>query len=602
LAAAGFLAGYCVVTVSTTNPYVSLLNTAWRYARRQRRRFVLIYTMFVGANLVAAANPILYGWFIDRIQRRGAATTFHDAAVYASLFFALKLLEWCFHGPARILERQLSFNLSRNFLQERYHQVLHLPAKWHQDHHSGATINRVRKAYEALRAFFDGGFMYIHALSKFVFSFLAMVYFSPLFGAIGVALGFLTIWVIFRFDKPVIRTQEEINEREHTLSATVFDTLSNIMTVITLRLEKRMEGSLANRVAELWPALRANALVNEWKWFFADTLVTVTYCVITVGYVYQNWEAGKTFYVGGLVTLLGYVNQFTSVFHDMAWQYNQIVQYNTDVETARDIPAAYEAQHRADSLEELPPGWQTIRIERLNFSHREAASLLDITLELRRGRRVALIGESGCGKSTLLALLRGLYVPQAGVQIRVDGVCHEFAALNANTTLFPQEPEIFENTLRYNITLGLPLPEDEVNAVCQGAHFQAVAAALPKGLESNIQEKGVNLSGGQKQRLALARGLLAARDSAVVLLDEPTSSVDSKTEAHIYENLFREFSGKAMVSALHRLHLLRYFDYVYVLRDGRIVDEGTFEQLRARSAIFGELWRHQEDGAISSAS
>jgi ATP-binding cassette, subfamily B, bacterial len=590
------------------NPYVSLLRTAWRHAHRERRRFAGIYALFVGANLVAAANPILYGWFIDRVQRRGASTTLNDAAIYGAAFFGLKLLEWCFHGPARILERQLAFNLSRHFLQERYHQALHLPVKWHQDHHSGATINRIRKAYEALKHFFDGGFMYIHALSKLVFSLAAMLYFSPLFGGIGVLLGAITIWVIFRFDKPLIRTQEEMNEREHTISATLFDSLSNIMTVITLRLEKSMENSLMQRVGELWASFRANALVNEWKWFFADMLVALTYAVITIGYVYQNWEPGKTFFVGGLVTLLGYVTQFTSVFHDMAWQYNQIVQYNTDVETAKDIEGSYAAHHRPDTAELLPENWGTITIGGLSFSHREVydgargpQSLHGIALKLPRGKRVALVGESGCGKTTLLALLRGLYDPEPGVELRVDGKPVDFAALNGNTTLFPQEPEIFENTIRYNITLGLPLPEEEVNAVCTGAFFDGVAAELPKGLDSNIQEKGVNLSGGQKQRLALARGLLAARDSAVVLLDEPTSSVDPKTETYIYENMFREFSGKAMVSALHRLHLLRYFDYVYVLSQGRIVDEGTFQDLRARSAAFGELWRHQEETASTSS-
>ena len=590
-----------------SNPYLSLLRTAWRHAKHERRRYVGIYAMFVAANLVAAANPVLYGWFIDRIQRRGASTTLNDAGIYAAAFFGLKLLEWCFHGPARILERQLAFNLSRNFLQERYHQALHLPVKWHQDHHSGATINRIRKAYEALKHFFDGGFMYIHALSKLVFSLAAILYFSPLFGGIGVALGSLTVWVIFRFDKPLIRTQEEMNEREHTISATLFDSLSNILTVITLRLEKTMESSLMTRVAELWAPFRANALVNEWKWFFADLLVALTYGVITVGYVYQNWSPGQTFFVGGLVTLLGYVTQFTSVFHDMAWQYNQVVQYNTDVETAKDIAGSYAAHHRPDTAVELPEKWKTISIGGLSFSHRPVydgergpQSLHGISLQLPRGKRVALVGESGCGKTTLLALLRGLYEPEPGVELRVDGERLDFTALNSNTTLFPQEPEIFENTIRYNITLGLPLPEEEVGAVCMGAYFDGVAAELPKGLDSSIQEKGVNLSGGQKQRLALARGLLAARDSAVVLLDEPTSGVDPKTESRIYENMFRAFSDKAMVSALHRLHLLRYFDYVYVLSQGRIVDQGTFQDLRSRSAAFGEMWRHQEESATSS--
>ena len=167
--------------------------------------------------------------------------------------------------------------------------------------------------------------------------------------------------------------------------------------------------------------------------------------------------------------------------------------------------------------------------------------------------------------------------------------------LNETVTLFPQEPEIFENTLAYNITLGLPFEEEEIRRVIESAHFSEVIKELPQGLESDIREKGVNLSGGQKQRLALARGILAARDSDLVLLDEPTSSVDPRTEAMIYEGLFAAFSEKALVSSMHRLHLLNRFDYVYVLRNGRIADEGTFEYLRDHSPLFQELWRHQKE-------
>jgi len=288
-----------------SNPYLSLLATSWRYARHERRRYLLVYGMFACANLVAAAGPILFGWFVDRIQRQGAGTILRDAFVYGGAYVALKFLEWCFHGPARLMERKLAFNLSRNFLRERYHQALHLPVKWHQDRHNGATINRIRKEYEVLKNVFDGGFMYIHAPAKFIFSFAAMLYFSLLFGAVGVALGMLTLVIIFRFDKPPIRSQEEMNERGHVISATLFDSFSNILTVITLRLEKTMETTILARVADLWTPFRRNAMINEGKWFFADMLVGLTYAVIAVGYVYQHWEPGRVFYVGGLVTLLG---------------------------------------------------------------------------------------------------------------------------------------------------------------------------------------------------------------------------------------------------------------------------------------------------------
>jgi ABC-type multidrug transport system fused ATPase/permease subunit len=556
--------------------------------------------MFLCANFVYGSYPLLLGWFIDKIQRRQDQIP-HYVLLYAAGYIGLKLTEWSFHGPARIMERQLAFNLSRNFLNERYHQALHLPVKWHQDHHSGSTINRIRKAYEALRQFFDGGFTYVYALSRLAVSFSAMLFLAPLFGGIGAALGILTVLMILRFDRPIIRTQEEVNEAEHIVAATLFDSLSNIMTVVTLRLERSMEQGLAGKIHKLLHPYRQNAVINEWKWFVADTSVAVTYCVVVAGYVFQHWTPGKLFYVGSLVTLLGYVNQFTSVFHDLAAEYNRIVQYNTDVRTADEIEQAFLKQHRADNKSDLPEDWQSLELSNLNFSHRESydqehmpQSLHDIRLRLERGKRTALIGESGSGKSTLLALLRGLYEPEPGSSLQVDGQEGSLASLNETVTLFPQDPEIFENTIAYNLTLDLPFDATDLNEACEAGHFAEVINELPRGLESNIQERGVNLSGGQKQRLALARGILAAADSDVVLLDEPTSSVDPKTEALIYQHLFKIFSGKAMVSALHRLHLLHSFDYIYVLEQGRIVAEGTLPELRLRSPEFQELWRHQE--------
>jgi ATP-binding cassette, subfamily B, bacterial len=584
-----------------TNPYISLMKTAWQYARHEKKQYLLVYSLFILASVVVAMNPLLYGWFINALQKNGLGMIRY-AWMYGLAFLGLKLMEWGFHGPARIIERRLAFNLSRNFLQELYHQTLHLPVKWHQDHHSGATINRIRKAYEALKEFFQNGFLYLYAITKFFSSFIAMLFFSPLYGGIGVLLGALTVWVIFKFDKPFVKAVDETNEKEHIVSSTLFDSLSNINTVITLRLEKRMESGLLNKVKDIFNPFMRTVRINEWKWFIADTLVTLIYVITAVGYVYQHTGPGNVFMAGNLVALLGFVTQFTSVFHDIAWQYTQIVQYDTNVQTARFISKDFKKQHLRDDAQELPEKWCSISINGLNFSHKEtfstaekAQSLHDIHLQIDRGKRIALIGESGSGKSTLMALLRGLYDAQPGAEIKVDGANTEVANIAETITLFPQEPEIFENTIEHNITLGLPFEEKEILEVCDTAHFTEVLQQLPKGLQSNIMEKGVNLSGGQKQRLALARGILAAKSSDIILLDEPTSSVDPKTEIQIYEKLFEECKDKAIISSLHRLYLLSYFDYVYVLQAGRIVAEGSFEDLKKSSSVFLDLWKHQED-------
>ncbi|RYG01099.1 MAG: ABC transporter ATP-binding protein [Chitinophagaceae bacterium] len=586
------------------NPYFSLLKTSWKYSGNQRKRFILIYVLFIFANIIYSLNPLVLGWFIGKAQN-DSKHVLQYTLYFVATYFLMKFAEWCFHGPARIMERTLAFTISRNYMHEKYHKTLHLPVKWHQDNHSGATINRIRKAYDALRGFFDGGFSFIHTFSKFVFSVTAIVIFSPLFGTIAVAIGFITVFVIARFDKPYIKTLKEVNEKENKVTANLFDSLSNIRSVITLRLENSMEKGLLNRLKKVALPFRKNAIINEWKWFTAEMMITMIYCVIVLGYVYQNWTPGTTFAIAGMVTLLGYVNQFTSVFQNVASQYSQLVQYHTNMEGAADISESFEKQHRPDSVMKFPQGWQKMEISNLSFSHRASyeeefrpQSLHQLNLELHKGKKIALIGESGSGKSTLMSVLRGLYAPGKSASVIVDGSEFSMDSINQSATLFPQEPEIFENTIRYNITLGLPCNDDEIRRVSEIAHLNEVINQMPEGLMTDIREKGVNLSGGQKQRLALARGVLAARDSDIILLDEPTSSIDPKTEFHIYNRLFEAFEDKVVISSIHRLHLLDNFDYIYILDKGKIIAEGSFEKLLADSEVFRGMWNHQAGGQV----
>jgi ATP-binding cassette, subfamily B, bacterial len=582
------------------NPYFSLLSTAWKYSRQEKGRYLLIYFLFILANIVVATNPLFYGWFVNEIQQHGTAVL-QTAWIYAGGFLLLRLLEWSLHGPARVMERQLAFRVGRNFLEELYHKVLHLPVDWHQENHSGSTINKLRKAHEALRDFFQQGFVYLYSIGKFVFSFGAMLYFSPLFGTIGVILGFITVLIIIRFDKPFIKSLKEVNQKEHEVSSTLFDSLSNIRTVITLKLQSRIQHGLLEKIGNVFPPFKRNVTINELKWFTAQMMVGLIYCVTVFGYIYQHWIPGTTFQIAGLIILIGYVNQFTSVFNDIASQYTQIVKFNTEVQNIREIENAYEAVDRKNKAISLPGKWSTIEISNLNYerkvmdSSRKPAGLKNFEMEIHKGKRIALIGESGSGKSTLLSLLRGLHQPQPGSVTTVDrSTIAQFEHIGETVTLFPQEPEIFENTVLYNITLGLPFSEAEIMRVCEEAQFADVIAKLPQGLNTHIQEKGVNLSGGQKQRLALARGILASRASDIILMDEPTSSIDPKTEKMIYSNLFATFGDKAVISSLHRLHLLTHFDYVYILKDGSVIDEGTFEDLKRYSLVFKEMWEHQQ--------
>src|SRR5207245_11565239 len=159
------------------------------------------------------------------------------------------------------------------------------------------------------------------------------------------------------------------------------------------------------------------------------------------------------------------------------------------------------------------------------------------SIELRRGRRIALIGESGAGKTSLLRVLGGLVDAEA-VSITVDGTPHpHLKHLGATSLLLPQDPAVFASSVRENVTMGLPYAQNEIERACELAGFTSVIEQLSQGFDTVISERGRNLLGGQKQRLALARGLLAAKEVGRVLLDEATSSVDASTARALYTQM-----------------------------------------------------------------
>jgi ABC-type multidrug transport system fused ATPase/permease subunit len=196
--------------------------------------------------------------------------------------------------------------------------------------------------------------------------------------------------------------------------------------------------------------------------------------------------------------------------------------------------------------------------------------------------------------------LRGIETAET-VRIAVDGKEREsLKVLSGTTTLIPQHPEIFDQTVEYNVTVGIPTDEKDVEAACDMACFTSVVEQLPSGLKTQIRERGGNLSGGEKQRLALARGVFAAKDATILLLDEPTSSMDPWNETNVYRNFFDRFEDKCIISSVHRLQLLPMFDYIYVLERGRVAEEGTLPQLLAREGVLRKLWEHTGESSVGA--
>jgi ATP-binding cassette subfamily B protein len=395
--------------------------------------------------------------------------------------------------------------------------------------------------------------------------------------------------VLFCFDKKLIPQYRAINEYSNKASAALFDALSNISTVKILHIEKPIVTGVINRFLASKSLFRANAVLNEYKWFSGNMLVQFVGVIPVAYYIYQSLNNNEIIDAGKVSSLYLYLTSLMWIFFTFGDLYEKFAIYANRVFNASPLEEAIKNQITKPRKSILP--WEFLVISNMKFSYDKNIILNNISLSFKKAERIAVIGESGSGKTTFLKVLHGMY-SQAQGQIEFDNNKFEtnFADIDLKTMLVPQEPEVFSSTIRENITLALDFSDEQVLYMSKIAAFFDVIEELPAGLDSVINEKGVNLSGGQKQRLALTRALLFAAQKDILLLDESTSSVDPENEELIYQNIWREFSQKTIIASIHKMNLLKFFDRIVIFENGKIADEGSFANLIERNESFRTAW------------
>jgi ATP-binding cassette subfamily B protein len=248
-----------------------------------------------------------------------------------------------------------------------------------------------------------------------------------------------------------------------------------------------------------------------------------------------------------------------------------------------------------DSSLTLPAPRGAIRFDDIDFKYADSKPVLRrFALEISPGERVGLVGRSGSGKTTLMALLQRQYDPGRGRVLidNVDVAAMSREALAATMSVVSQDVQLFHRSVLENIRYGKPEASDEqVRAAVQAARAAEFIEALPDGYETLVGERGMKLSGGQRQRIAIARAFL--RDAPILILDEATSALDSESEAGVQAALDDLAAGRTVIAVAHRLSTLRNFDRIVVMQDGRIIDQGTPNNLARRPGPYRDLLRHQ---------
>ena len=385
----------------------------------------------------------------------------------------------------------------------------------------------------------------------------------------------------------------EAHQKGSTVYSVVQRTLSGMRVIQAFTKEEDegrrfLQASTESLAAEL-------RLYNLQNFYYAVVNLT-----IAAGTAAILWVGTRHVLAGDLS--VGEMIVFTSYLASLYGPINSIFQTYGLVQSAKaGVRRAFEI---LESEERLPDGSRVfqplgprgqISFEDVSFGYDASQPVLKkINLHVAAGKKIAIVGPTGAGKSTLVSLLPRFYDPQSG-RVKIDGVDireFELKSLRQKIAMILQPPLVFPLTIRENIAYGRPdASMEEIVSAAQVAQVHEFVEQLPQKYETVVSEQGSSLSEGQKLRLIIARGVLL--NAPILILDEPTSSVDSETEALIMDGLEQLMAGRTTFIIAHRLSTVRQADLILVLRDGHVVEQGTFNELLRRRGPFASLYRTQ---------
>ena len=587
------------------NAIRELYAALWHFAAGARGQFVGATALLSTSQIIRLTLPYLAGQAINALQR----SEFGTAGRWIGTLALVYLGAWVLHGPGRILERNVGMRVRETLADQLYARIAAAPLAWHDGHHSGELQHRVHQASRAQSDFAQNQFIWLTNAVNFVGPLVALALLSRASGATALAGYALIGVVIVRIDRALMKLARAENDADRRYVAALLDFLGNASTVIGLRLQGASRLLLRRRMAAISLPLKRTVVLNEGKWFAVDLMGMALTWGLVVIYVWQARTPGQAVMLGGVFMIYQYAQQAAGVVTSVAANFSFFARMHTDYSSAEPIWQAPSGDVLSTTPEQVPEReridtqatWTQLDVAALQWHYAPRGTppasgsaeparsgLHDVALSLRRGQRVALVGPSGGGKSTLLRVLAGLYAPHAGT-LTLDGQPVDWPQLRRLATLIPQETELFEASVRENLAFGQPASDERLLAALHTSTFDEVLQATHGNLDTAVSERGFNLSGGQRQRLCLARGVLAAEGSSLLLLDEPTSALDAATEARVLARIADAFPDACVIASIHRLSLLERFDTVLLMEAGRVLDHGPRDEVLARQPLLQRM-------------
>lgn len=554
----------------------------WRY-------YLIIGVFTIGLSLLTLSQPILSGWVVDELGN-GTEARLGYVVTLAILIFVIDLAYTFFSNISGYYGDQIAVRLQKLLSERYYTHLLSLPQRYFDTELSGKIINRLNRSITQITGFMQ---MMSNSFLQFIFgtlfALIAVAWYSWQVALMLFMLYPIYIWMTFRSSGTWQRYQKKKNQHIDIASGRFAEAITQLKVVKSFVSERR-ELKFFNQ--HLQTMVNTNTPQSKY-WHVRDVQRRIVLNVIFFAvYLYVFVQAVQGVYTPGqavaLILLAANIRIpiFTISFLVDSTQ-RAIADSKDYFEVMNEKPAIEDVK----GARELKVTRGEIMFDDVSFSYDKNQPVLkDIRLTIQSGSKTALVGESGEGKTTLTNLLLRLYEPEQGA-IRIDD--QDIAevtqlSLRRNIAVVFQDPSLFSGTIRENIGYALPnATQKQVESAAKAANAHEFISKLEKGYDTEIGERGLKLSGGQKQRIAIARALL--KNAPILVLDEATSSLDSRSEHMVQEALERLMKGRTTIIIAHRLSTIQHVDQIVTLRNGRIDEVGTPRELSASGGIYAQL-------------